>query len=147
MPGLTSPIFRTSTMIVDASAVVPWLIQTPFSIAARRLKPEVNKAPAILLLEATNALLKYVRARRIGEDDLTRAITSLTASLDEVVDDIPLLPHATRIALANDHKIYDCLYLALALDRREPLATADRRMAALAQSLGIETTLIEPEPE
>jgi predicted nucleic acid-binding protein len=147
MPGLTSLIFRTSTMIVDASAVVPWLIQTPFSTAARRLKPEVNKAPAILLLEATNALLKYVRARQIGEDDLTRAITSLTASLDEVVDDIPLLPHATRIALANDHKIYDCLYLALALDRREPLATADRRMAALAQSLGIETTLIEPEPE
>jgi predicted nucleic acid-binding protein len=133
-------------MIVDASAVVPWLIQTPFSAAARRLKPETNRAPALILLETTNALLKYLRARLMGEDDLRRAIVSLSASLDEVVDDISLLPHATRIAAANNHKIYDCLYLVLALDRREPLATADRRMATLAESLGIETTLIEPTP-
>ena len=134
-------------MIVDASAVVPWLIQTPFSGAARRLKPEAIKAPAIILLEATNALLKYLRLHPIGEYDLTRAITSLSASFDEVVEDISLLPQATRIAAANNHKIYDCLYLALALDRREPLATADKRMATLAQSLGIETTLIEPVTE
>lgn len=134
-------------MIVDASAVVPWLIQTPFSAAARRLKPEAIKAPALVLLETTNALLKYVRVRQIGEDELTRAINSLTASLDEVVDDIALLPQATRIAASNNHKIYDCLYLALALERLEPLATADRRLAALAKTLGIETSLIEPTPE
>ena len=134
-------------MIVDASAVVPWLIQTPFSDAARRLKPESIKAPVLILLETTNALLKYVRVGRIGEDDLIRAIASLSASLDEVVDDISLLPQATRIATANSHKIYDCLYLALARERREPLATADRRLAALARELGIETTLIGPEPQ
>ena len=133
-------------MIVDASAVVPWLIETPLSTAARRLKPETNRAPALILLETTNALLKYLRARLIGEDDLRRAIVSLSASLEEVADDISLLPHATRIAATNNHKIYDCLYLALAVERREPLATADRRMAALADSLGIETTLIEPTP-
>jgi predicted nucleic acid-binding protein len=132
-------------MIVDASAVVPWLIQTPFSAAARRLKPEAIKAPALVLLETTNALLKYVRARQIREDDLARAINSLTASLDEVVDDISLLPQATRIAATNNHKIYDCLYLALALERREPFATADRRLAFLAQTIGIEAMLIETE--
>ena len=53
---------------------------------------------------------------------------------------------ALRLALLLAHPIYDCLYLALALERREPLATADRRMAALARTLNIETQLIGPEP-
>jgi predicted nucleic acid-binding protein len=49
-------------------------------------------------------------------------------------------------AARSGHKIYDCLYLALALERHEPLATADRRLASLARSLNIETQLIGPEP-
>lgn len=130
-------------MIVDASAVVPWLVDTPFSSAARLLKPHSNKAPSLVLLETTSSLLKYRRVGQIAEADLLRAVETLSISLDEIVDDLDLLPAATRIAFANGHKIYDCLYLALAIERREPLATADRRLAALAQSLGIETTLIE----
>ena len=42
-----------------------------------------------------------------------------------------LHPLAIDLALARSQPVYDCTYLALALDRREPLATADRRMAAL----------------
>lgn len=131
-------------MIVDASAVVPWFVETPLSASARLLKPQSNKAPALILVETTNALLKYLCAQQIKEADLTRGITSLFASLDEVVDDISLLPAATQIAVTNNHKIYDCLYLALALDRREPFATADRRLASLADTLRIEAVLIEP---
>jgi predicted nucleic acid-binding protein len=54
------------------------------------------------------------------------------------------LENATNIAAEVNHKIYDCLYLALALERGEPLATADRRLATLAKELSIETHLIEP---
>ena len=39
----------------------------------------------------------------------------------------------------------DCLYIALALKRSEPLATADCKLAALAHKLSIETELIEPD--
>jgi transcription-repair coupling factor (superfamily II helicase) len=57
-----------------------------------------------------------------------------------------LLPAAFGVAARSGHKIYDCLYLALALERHEPLATADKRLAALARSLNIKTQLIGPEP-
>jgi predicted nucleic acid-binding protein len=45
--------------------------------------------------------------------------------------------HERAFAIAADHQLsaYDALYVALAEDRRWPLATADRRLTArLAQS-------------
>lgn len=138
-------MFLGWTMIVDASVAVPWLIATPFTRAARHLKLQPGRAPSLILIETTNSLLKYFRAGQITDADIEYAIKSLEAALDEIVDSGKLLGAATKIATANGHKIYDCLYLALALERREPLATADRRMAALAQRLDIETQLIGPE--
>jgi predicted nucleic acid-binding protein len=37
---------------------------------------------------------------------------------------------ALRLALLLAHPIYDCLYLALALQTHTPLVTADRRFVA-----------------
>jgi predicted nucleic acid-binding protein len=133
-------------MIIDASVAVPWLIATPFTPAARGLKSQPGRAPSLILIETTNSLLKYFRTGQITEADIEYAINSLSVALDEIVDDGTLLQAATRIAASNSHNIYDCLYLALALDRHEPLATADRRLASLARSLNIETQLIGPEP-
>jgi predicted nucleic acid-binding protein len=42
----------------------------------------------------------------------------------------PLAPAAASIALALDHAIYDCFYLALAEIEGMRLATADRRFLA-----------------
>lgn len=133
-------------MIVDASVAVPWLIKTPFSAAARGLSIANLVAPRLLLVETTNALLKHSRVGQITVDCIVSGVAELKRVIPGFVDDEALLPAATEIAATRNHKIYDCLYLALALDRREPLATADRRMAVLAQSLSIETHLIEPQP-
>lgn len=131
-------------MIVDASVAVPWLIETPFSIAARKIRDEAGIAPVLILLETTSSLLKYIRVGQLEKVELFRAVRALPIALGELVSDQSLLPAATRIAIEANHKIYDCLYLALAIERREPLATADRRLAALAQKFNIETQLIEP---
>ena len=64
--------------------------------------------------------------------------------LRDVVPNEQLLPEAIRLALTHQHPVYDCLYLALALARREPLVTADRRLAAIARTVAIEAELIEP---
>lgn len=56
-----------------------------------------------------------------------------------------LIDAATDISIAHNHKIYDCLYLALALQTKNPLATADRRIASLAIRIGIATELVEAE--
>ena len=131
-------------MIVDASIAVPWIVETPFSEPARRLRSGECIAPALLLVETTNALLKYVRIGHIALDGVLAGTLALEIAVTELVPDHMLLPSATRIAAGNNHKIYDCLYLALALERRETLITADRRLAALAGTLNIPTELIEP---
>ncbi len=56
-----------------------------------------------------------------------------------------LIDAATDISIAHNHKIYDSLYLALALQTKNPLATADQRIASLAIRIGIATELVEAE--
>ncbi|PSJ59796.1 type II toxin-antitoxin system VapC family toxin [Pseudaminobacter soli (ex Li et al. 2025)] len=131
-------------MIVDASVTVSWLVKTPFSEPASRLRSARCAAPDLMLVEATNALLKYARIDMISLDGILAGIEALKVAVSQFVPDHQLLPSATRIAAKNGHKIYDCLYLALALERRETLITADRRLAALAGTLNIPTELIEP---
>ena len=38
-----------------------------------------------------------------------------------------LVASAARLALDLDHPVYDCFYLALALQEQHPVVTADRR--------------------
>jgi predicted nucleic acid-binding protein len=137
-------IFRIWTMIIDASVAVPWLIDTPFSKSARTFKDRQGKAPTLLLVETANSLLKYERAGQLHSRDRLLAMKALPIALVELVTDAALLAAAIDIALARNHKVYDCLYLALAIERNEPLATADLRLATLAKAFDVETHLIEP---
>ena len=131
-------------MIIDASVAVPWLIETPFSISARRLKQETKRSPHLVLIETSNSLLKYHRAGHLDEKDVRVALKALPIAFDELIADHALLSSAIDLAIAQSHKVHDCLYLALALERREPLATADRRLAAVAGTLGLDAVLVEP---
>lgn len=131
-------------MIIDASVALPWLIETPFSTAARRLKQEKKRSPHLVLIETGNSLLKYHRAGHLDERDTRAAMKALPVAFDELIADHTLLSSAIDIAISRSQKVYDCLYLALALERREPLVTADRRLAAIAATIGIEAQLIEP---
>ena len=120
-------------------------MESALSAAARKVRPQRAIAPALLLLETSNALLRYQRfAGEINPARIRLVIEKIESIFDEIVDDRRLHSAAIDIASAHNHKIYDCLYLALALDRVQPLATADRRLAAIARSLSIETELIEP---
>lgn len=133
-------------MIIDASVAVPWLLETPFSNSARQIRPTKPIAPSILLVETATVLAKHARLFGLPFAQVHNSIKELNTLFPEFVEDWRLLGHAIDISAAHRHKVYDCLYLALALERREPLATADRRLAALAKTLGIEAVLIEAEP-
>src|SRR5262245_38827699 len=116
---MRGPTYRGSIMIIDASVAVPWLIETPFSSSARKLRREINRSPCLVLIEASSSLLKYVRAGHLERPDVHAAMTALPVALNELVEDAKLLPSAIDIAVSLPHKIYDCLYLSLALERRE----------------------------
>lgn len=98
-----------------------------------------------MLTEAANALWAYSLRGGITADQIDASLVQLRTVVLLVPDD-SILTTAVRLAVENRHPVYDCLYLGLALEQRQPLATADRKLAALAEKLSIETELIEPAP-
>ncbi len=116
--------------VVDASVVVKWLVTEDFSSEAAGLLNggETLAAPALVFAEAGNALWAMRRRGDIGADDLAVAVeTLLTAPLSTPFTMAQLTPAAARLASDLDHPVYDCFYLALAIQTQYPMVTADRR--------------------
>lgn len=132
-------------MIVDANIVVYWFTPSEFAGSVARFRGRTDLvAPAIILPEAANVLYKNARGGRITAESCVASVALIERALRELIPDKNLLPAALELALTKNHPVYDCLYLALAMERREPLATADRRLAALAGQLGIDVELLLP---
>jgi predicted nucleic acid-binding protein len=59
----------------------------------------------------------------------SRALKELQTSPVAITASGPLLERALMLAGALRHPVYDCIYLALAAERKMPLVTADERLA------------------
>lgn len=118
-------------LTVDASVVVKWLVSEELTESAKLLRAHRLDlhAPDFLLAEFVNVFWKKSRRREILD------VTQYLAEAPRLKEDITLhsLPsligRAGRIALALDHPVYDCLYLACAEETGSSLVTADKRLA------------------
>lgn len=123
--------------VVDASVAVKWLVSEEFSSEASGLL-EGNAtllAPELLFAEATNALWAMCRRGDIGREDLAAAVTLLRKA--PVATPVPmrqLASAASQLSMDLEHPTYDCFYLALALQERHPVVTADMRFLDRVQS-------------
>jgi predicted nucleic acid-binding protein len=140
-----------AALVIDASVAVKWVLEEPGSDWARAL-PATGAhlvAPNLLCTECGNVLWRMVRTKRIG--------ASLLEGFWSVINAVPLAlcdadwglnAAALRLSVRLDHPIYDCLYLAVALDRGAALATADQRfLRALRRAavLPLDRLLAPPE--
>lgn len=98
----------------------------------------------VLTLETANVLYERSHRREIEPHRCADGIDLLRAISTNWVPDDALVRMAVDIAVERLHPVDDCLYLALARERREPIATADRRLAVMAHELSINVELIEP---
>ena len=126
-------------VVVDASIAIKWLLDEPGTEPAIHLIRQGGPllAPDLLLVETANVLWKKVRRGDMRLPDLPRALGGLLALDIEVHGSAPLLSRATNLAIEIGHPVYDCLYLALAVETNAPLATADRRLRRAAAGVGI----------
>ena len=122
-----------SNLIVDASVAVKWVISEPGRSAAVSLLSlyEADRidllAPRLLVHEVASALSKLSRRRKISNSHADYAFRSFELHLPELVDDAELASPALSLSLQHQMSYWDCLYLALAIERRADLITADRR--------------------
>ena len=92
-------------------------------------------APSFFCYEVANALWAAQKRKRISS---AVAKESLKAILDfdiKVWDPDPLL--CLNIAFEKNLAVYDCAYLALAMEQKAFLWTIDRSLAAIAGQLGV----------
>jgi predicted nucleic acid-binding protein len=87
-------------------------------------------APQILVIEVASALAKRCRREELSPAAAHRCF-------DQLIEDSPALHNsehinraAFRLAVEHRRPIYDCLYLALALDHGCDLVTADEKFVS-----------------
>lgn len=116
-------------IVVDASVVMKWFVAEAMHAEAGRLKPVFVRlvAPDFMLTEVANIAWKKVRRGELSADAAAAIIAELRTSPLRLVPTPPLMEQALAVALEVDHPVYDCLYVAAAMQLKGVCLTADRR--------------------
>jgi predicted nucleic acid-binding protein len=118
-----------TTLVVDASIVVKWVVEEEGTLQALALRGRAKLiAPELLVAECANILWKKARRNELSRDEALLAARLLQAADIELLPTRSLLEAATRIAIELDHPAYDCLYFALAVEKGCQFVTADERL-------------------
>ena len=120
---------------MDASVAVKWLVQEPGSEQARLLSRARLEAPDFLPLECANILWKKVRVRDLSREEALARLQLLLQAPVSLAESRRLLEPAIEMSFDLRHPVYDCVYLALALQRQLPLVTADERLVTAVRKL------------
>lgn len=123
--------------VVDASVVIKWVVQEEGSEEAVSLiDGPMLSAPDLLVPECTNILWKKVRRKELTREEALLAGELIVRADIEFVPTRALMSTALRLSLDLDHPAYDCMYLALAMERGDRFVTADTRFARIVQATG-----------
>lgn len=115
--------------VIDASIALKWVVEEDGTAEALRLRRTAKLlAPDLLAVECANILWKKVQRRELVKDEALFAARLLQGADIELLPTRSLLESAVRIAIEIDHPAYDCVYLALAIDRDCQFITADERL-------------------
>lgn len=118
-----------NTYVIDASIAVKWVVEEDGTEDALALRSRMKLiAPELLVAECANIFWKKVQRGELTQDEAFFAARLLQASDIEILPTPTLLEAATRIAIELDHPAYDCIYIALAIERDCRFVTADGRL-------------------
>lgn len=136
-----------TALVLDASVAMKWAIPSAKeTLAAESLQllkrytdGDINFiVPDVFWAEIGNVLWKGVRQRRWPQAVAERATSEIRGQDFFTVSSLELLADAMKIALVHDRSVYDCLYVALAIQFKTEMITADEGLAnALAARLPV----------
>ena len=130
-------------IIVDASAMIAWLLNEPGELSVPALNDLLARheivVPAHWPSEIGNALVTNRRRGRVSDDNFERILAQL--SRFQISPEPPLSGNefATTITFALEHELtfYDAVYVKLAMDTEAILATLDGDMRRVARQRGV----------
>ena len=119
-------------LVVDASVGIKWVIDEPGSdqavavVSGRRLITS-----SLFWIETANVLATKVRKGELSRASASDAWRDLSDAPLEIIDTGPSsIERALTLAHDLQHPVYDCVYLALAIEMGCPVVTADKRFVA-----------------
>jgi predicted nucleic acid-binding protein len=118
-----------NTLVIDASIAVKWVVEedgTPEALALRQKKGKLI-APELLVAECANILWKKFQRGELLKAEALLAARLLQGAEIELLPTRSLFEAATRMSIEINHPAYDCLHLALAVEKECQLVSADER--------------------
>jgi predicted nucleic acid-binding protein len=118
-------------IVLDASAMVDWLLQTP---AGQRIEQriyarnETLHSVHLLDVEFTQVLRRLMRERTLIPTRAEEAMEDLMAL--RITRYAPVLLLSRIWQLRNNMTVYDAAYVAFAEELKAPLITRDQKIAA-----------------
>jgi predicted nucleic acid-binding protein len=130
----------TDTFVLDCSVAAKWVLPEPDRPIAmkwldRHWSGEIILiAPDLILVEFASLITKRWRQRTISVAEARTAFAFMMESAPQLFDTRPLLPSALELSLEHQISVWDCVYLALALEHNCPVLTADVRLFRAGRS-------------
>jgi predicted nucleic acid-binding protein len=122
------------TFVLDCSVAAKWVLPEPGRAAAlewfdRFTSGEILLiAPDILLAEFASLIAKHNRRKQISAAQAHVAYALMTKCAPRLFDVGPRLFRALDLSLQHQLSLWDCVYLALAVEHDCPVLTADQRL-------------------
>ena len=119
--------------MIDASVAIKWVVLEPGRAAARVWLDAFGHGerllvgPSLLGAEVASTLARKERRRLLSSNQAREAWRMFEIFTPMLYPVEPLLASAFELALRHEFSLSDAIYLALAIDRRSELVTADRR--------------------
>lgn len=117
-------------LVLDASVAIKLYVDEVDSAAALAWvdgRPGLA-APDIFLVETVQALLRHRREGRLLPHVLAGAVLELRRNVDVPIGSDSLIEQGLRLAEMLQHRLHDCMYLALADRLACPVPTAEARL-------------------
>ena len=119
-------------VLVDTNILAYLMIEGDRTAAVRRLRSRDPdwRSEAFIMIELSNVLATYVRARALERDRAFR----LLAEAEAVIPALVTVPHWRALEAAAEYGIsaYDGRFIALAIQSRHRVVTEDTRLLAAA---------------
>jgi predicted nucleic acid-binding protein len=139
------------TTYVDTSILAAYYCPEPISLLAERTLRSLT-SPAIsdlTLVELTSAVSRKIREKTLSREEGARILTQFETHLEEgYYRVLPVRTRDYRVArswlaqLQGTLRTLDALHLAVAESSGASTLTADKRLAAEAQALGLSVKLL-----
>lgn len=119
-----------TNLVVDTSVVFPWVRgNVRAQSISKMLAGSDLIAPDFLAIEFANAAWKESRFAGLPDATAKELRDAFSELPIELVPSAALFEPAALIAHRLKHPVYDCLYLALAIELDCEVLTADKRLA------------------